>query len=131
MANRRKALMKSDMAFWDQMCYHAAVLEIPIDKSRKRQMPVQVTVAEDILVRDKPFHEIEKAVREGLVIRAYVTGEISIGEVRELLGFQYMDDVADWLHERGIATMRKFKDPDLVKAQQTGFENLRRAFSER
>ncbi len=94
-------------------------------------MPMQVTVTEDILIRDKPFHEVEKAVREGLVIRAYVTGEISIGEVKELLGFQYMDDAADWLHERGIATMRKFSDPELATAQQTGFENLRRAFSQR
>ena len=54
-------------------------------------MPVQIIVAEDILIRGKPFHEVEKAVREGLVIRAYVTGEISIGEVKDLLGFQYSE----------------------------------------
>ncbi len=85
-------------------------------------MPMQVTVNEDILTRGKPFQEVEKAVREGLVIRAYLNAEISLGELAELMGMKYLQ-ARDWLHGQGIATSRKLP-PDLKKTADKNMERL-------
>ncbi len=85
-------------------------------------MPMQVTVNEDILTQGKPSLEVEKAVREGLIIRAYLNSEISVGELAELMGMKYLQ-ARDWLHGQGITTTRKLP-PDLEKTVDKNMERL-------
>lgn len=60
------------------------------------------------------------------LIRDYLAGRISIGRFAELAGIGY-EQARDWLHRRGIATVRKFTDPELERAER---ENYRRLLSE-
>jgi predicted HTH domain antitoxin len=69
-------------------------------------MSVQISIVEPLFFENRNSHELAQAVREGLIIRDYIEGEISMGEVAELLGLPYMK-ARDWLHERGIATLKK------------------------
>lgn len=45
---------------------------------------------------------LEQKVIEGLIIRGYVNAELSLGDVKDLLGYQCIDDAQDWLHARGV-----------------------------
>ncbi|MCP4113736.1 MAG: hypothetical protein GY749_50780 [Desulfobacteraceae bacterium] len=85
-------------------------------------MSVQVCIFDNILIRGKDSCELERAVREGLAIRAYLKTEISIGELGELMGMEYAD-ARDWLHKQGIATTRKLP-PDLEKTANNNMERL-------
>lgn len=85
-------------------------------------MPVQISIPDDVLTEGKQHHELEKAVREGLIIRACLNAEISIGELAELMAMGYMQ-ARDWLHEQGIATTRKLPS-DLEKTEQKNMTKL-------
>lgn len=67
---------------------------------------------------------IELHVREALIIRGYLKAELSLGEVKEILGLQYIDEAMGWLHERGVATTRELPD-DLANIGQQNYENLK------
>ena len=68
-------------------------------------MPIQVPINESIS-RGRDIHVLTKAVKEGLLIRDYLNAEISLGELAELLGLEYIQ-AREWLHSQGIATSRK------------------------
>jgi predicted HTH domain antitoxin len=86
------------------------------------QMPIQVSIPDDILTEGKQCDELEKAIREGLIIRAYLNAEISIGELAELMNMEYIQ-ARDWLHDQGIATTRKLPS-DLEETDQKNMEKL-------
>ena len=52
--------------------------------------------------------EIQATILEGVIIRAYVKAEISLGEVAELTG-QSVEEAMDWLNDLGVNTSRKFR----------------------
>ena len=66
---------------------------------------------------------MEKAVREGLLIRDYVNAEISIGKFAELMQLDY-EEAREWLHQHGIATSRQFTDPALEQAEAENYGNI-------
>jgi predicted HTH domain antitoxin len=80
-------------------------------------------VISDELAHGRKQKEVEKAVREGLLIRDYVNAEISIGKFAELMELNY-EDARDWLHRHGIATSRDFTDPELEKAEKENYEKV-------
>ncbi|MBF0552164.1 MAG: UPF0175 family protein [Deltaproteobacteria bacterium] len=80
----------------------------------------QITI-EDLL-QGKAFDEQQQAIKEGLVIRGYINGELSMGEVAEALGLGYVE-AQDWLHSRGIATMRNLP-PDLKRITKKSLHNV-------
>ncbi len=84
-------------------------------------MPVQVSIRESVS-RGRPHRILVKAVNEGLLIRDYINAEISLGELAELLGMEYIE-ARDWLHRQGIATARKLP-PDLAANVQTNQEKI-------
>ncbi len=49
-------------------------------------MSVQVCALDNILIQGKNNCELERAILEGLAIRAYLKSEISVGELGELMG---------------------------------------------
>jgi predicted HTH domain antitoxin len=83
-------------------------------------------VISDELAHGRKQEEVEKAVREGLLIRDYVNAEISIGKFAELMALNY-EEARDWLHRHGIATSREFTDPELEQAEA---ENYRKVAAE-
>ncbi len=87
-------------------------------------MSPQVAIADNMTQGRSP-EELAAAVTEGLIIRDYLAEEISLGEVREKLGLQYIDDAMDWLHARGIATLRKLPD-DLEASEENAFQKLKK-----
>jgi predicted HTH domain antitoxin len=80
-------------------------------------------VISDELAHGREQKEVEKAVREGLLIRDYINAEISIGKFAELMELNY-EDARDWLHRHGIATSRDFTDPELEKAEKENYEKV-------
>jgi hypothetical protein len=83
---------------------------------------VHIRISDD-LVRGRNKKEIQKAVYEGLLVRDYIKAEISIGKFAALMGMSY-EEGRDWLHKHGIATLRKFTDPELEKAEKENFRLL-------
>jgi len=86
---------------------------------RGTEMPVQVSINESVS-RGRGPRALKKAVKEGLLIRDYLNAEISLGELAELLGLEYLQ-AREWLHRQGIATARKLP-PDIavkVKANES------------
>lgn len=92
-------------------------------KSKETEMPVQVSV-NDSVSRGRSHQTLTKAVKEGLLIRDYLNAEISLGELAELLGVEYAD-AREWLHRQGVATARKFRDPELERVEKANFRKLR------
>ena len=86
-------------------------------------MQVQIFL-DDRLIPSGNTNIIEKQVKEGLIIRGYLNGELSLGEVKEILGFQYIDDAMDWLHEREVATTRELPE-NLATIEQQNYEKLK------
>jgi len=68
-------------------------------------MQVELTVNETIAQGKSP-EQIAREALEGLLIRNYVAGDLSLGEIKEALEFQTIEEVKDWFNERGIATIR-------------------------
>jgi hypothetical protein len=80
---------------------------------------VHIEITDD-LAHGRKKEEMQKAVREGLLIRDYVNAEISIGKFAALMGLSY-EEGRNWLHSHGIATLRKFNDPELEKAEEKNY----------
>jgi predicted HTH domain antitoxin len=89
------------------------------DSTEYGEIIVQIEIADD-LTHGRKKEEMQKAVREGLLIRDYVNAEISIGKFAELMEMNY-EDARDWLHRHGIATTRTFTDPKLEKADEKNY----------
>ena len=67
---------------------------------------IQIAIPE-LLIQGREFSDLEQAVKEGLVIRDYVAGKISLREISDILEMQSIDDAVQWLQTRGIANIRK------------------------
>jgi hypothetical protein len=67
---------------------------------------IQIAIPEHF-IQGREVSDIEQAVKEGLVIRDYLSGKISFKEIKDILEMQYIDDAVKWLHARGIANIRK------------------------
>lgn len=65
--------------------------------------------------------EMRDDLRRGLYLLDYLNGKISIGKFSSLTGMEY-EEGRDWLHDHGIATLRKFNDPELERIEE---ENAR------
>ncbi len=87
-------------------------------------MSVQVSIRESVS-RGRPQRVLVKAVNEGLLIRDYLNAEISMGELAELLGMEYVE-TRDWLRLHGVPTLRKFRDPELERVESENFEELKK-----
>ena len=83
-------------------------------------------VISDELAHGRKQEEMEKAVREGLLIRDYVNAEISIGKFAELMALNY-EEARDWLHRHGITTSRQFTDLELEKAEAENYRQVSEA----
>jgi len=83
---------------------------------------VHIIISDD-LSHGRQQEEMEKAVREGLLIRDYVNAEISIGKFAELMQLDY-EEARDWLHRHGIATSRQFTDAELEKAEAENYRKV-------
>ena len=86
------------------------------------EVRVQIVISDE-LAHGRKQEEMEKAVREGLLIRDFVNAEISIGRFAELMELNY-EEARDWLHRHGIATSRQFTDPDLEQAEQENYRKV-------
>lgn len=89
------------------------------DGAKYGDIIVRIEITDD-LAHGRKKEEVQKAVREGLLIRDYVNAEISIGRFAELMEMNY-EDARDWLHRHGIATTRTFTDPELEKAEEKNY----------
>ncbi len=92
------------------------------DSTEYGDIIVRIEITDD-LAHGRKKEEIQKAVRQGLLIRDYVSAEISIGKFAELMEMNY-EDARDWLHRRGITTTRTFTDPELEKAEEKNYRSV-------
>jgi len=76
-------------------------------------MSIQVSL-NNVFTKDRNTEELQRVIKEGVAIRDYLDAKISMGELADILGMEYME-ARDWLHAKGIATTRKFA-PNLAKA---------------
>jgi len=67
---------------------------------------IQITIP-DLLIQGREFSELEQAVKEGLVIKDYAAGKISLKEIRDILEMKCIDDAVRWLQTSGVANIRK------------------------
>ncbi len=66
--------------------------------------------------------EMQAAILEALIIRAYVKAEISLGEVAELTS-KSVEEAMDWLHSEGVSTSRKLT-PQAQAITDAGLEKV-------
>lgn len=66
--------------------------------------------------------ELQEAILEALIIRAYMKAEISIGEVAEFTG-KSVEEAMDWLNSEGVATTRIFR-PETEAIANTNYETV-------
>ena len=85
-------------------------------------MSVQVSISESV-TRGRVPKDLKKPVTEGLVIHDYLNAKITIGELAESLGME-LEAARAWLHNQGVATLRKFRDPEFEKITQVNFKKL-------
>ncbi|MCK5719700.1 MAG: hypothetical protein KAH84_07085 [Thiomargarita sp.] len=74
---------------------------------------IQIAIPE-FFIQGKEHTELQEAIKEGLIIRDYITGKISLKEIKGILEMQYMDDVIKWLQARGINNIK----PHLIEINQ-------------
>ncbi len=86
---------------------------------------MSVEISDD-LAHGRQQEERQHAVPEGLLIRAYLNAELSLGEFSERMGMSYIHG-RDWLHSHGIATLRAFTDPELEEADERNTQQLSQA----
>ncbi len=73
-------------------------------------MSIQIQISEDLAQGRSP-QQLQHDTTEGLIINDYLNARISLGEVAEKLKIDYVD-ARNWLHNRGIATLRSLS-PEL------------------
>ncbi|MEE4378836.1 MAG: hypothetical protein V2J55_15195 [Candidatus Competibacteraceae bacterium] len=74
---------------------------------------MHVNIADD-LAQGRPESELEKAVREGLLLHDYLNATISLGRFAELMGVSYTEKtgyIATVLPRCGTFTKRRSKQP--------------------
>ncbi len=86
------------------------------------QHTIQITL-DEALVHERDRSELEQGMRQGLILLDYISARISIGRFAELMDLKY-EQARDWLHSRGVATLRRFNDPDLEAACETHYQDL-------
>lgn len=84
-------------------------------------MDIQMHISDDV-VQGRTQRELKKALSEGLLILDYLNARLSIGEMAEKLGMNLVD-ARDWLHGKGIATLRKMS-PELEEVANENMERL-------
>jgi len=91
------------------------------DRPKEHSVSVQVQIRDD-LVQGRSHQELQHATIEVLIIRDYIDGRLSLGEVAEKLGMEYVA-ARDWLHNHGIATLRSLS-PELEKVAKENTKRL-------
>ncbi len=86
------------------------------------QHTVQVTL-DGALIHERDDVELRQSMKQGLILLDYLSAKISIGRFAELMGMGY-EQAMTWLHERGVATLRKLSEPDLEKSIEDNFGQL-------
>ncbi len=83
---------------------------------------LQVTL-DDALIHERDDVELRQSMMKGLILLDYLSAKISIGRFAELMGMGY-EQATMWLHERGIATLKKLSDPDLERTIEDNYGGL-------
>jgi len=83
---------------------------------------VQITL-DDTLVQERETPELQEIMRQGLILLDYLSSRISVGRFAELMGMTPLQ-AGDWLHRRGIATLRRFTDGDLEAQCEDNYREL-------
>ncbi len=86
------------------------------------QHTVHVTL-DDALILERNEIELRESMKQGLILLDYLSAKISIGRFAELMEMGY-EQATSWLHERGIATLRKLNDPALERAVEDNYRSL-------
>ena len=86
------------------------------------QHTLQVTL-EDTLIHERDDVELRRSMKQGLILLDYLSARISIGRFAELMGMGYEQATA-WLHERGVATLRKLQASELESNIEDNFDRL-------
>ena len=84
-------------------------------------MSVQVKFSND-LAQGRSHQELQHDATEELIIRDYINARLSLGEVAKKLDMDYVN-TRNWLHSRGIATLRSLP-PELEKIAKENTERL-------
>ncbi len=93
-----------------------------LQEDPRMQHTIQVAL-EDTLIHDRDDNQLRQSMKQGLILLDYLSARISIGRFAELMGMGY-EQATSWLHERGVATLRKISDPDLEGAIEDNYQTL-------
>jgi hypothetical protein len=91
-------------------------------------MKILLDISEDATL-GRNEQEMREDLRRGLYLLDYLNGKISIGKFASLMEMGY-EDGRDWLHVHGIATLRKFNDPELERIEEENFRQLEKSLEE-
>ena len=83
---------------------------------------MQIEITEE-LVHGRQPEELQRAAREGLLIRDYLEADITLGEFAALMGMS-PEMMSDWLRRRGIAVLHRFNDPVLEQADEEHYRQV-------
>lgn len=85
-------------------------------------MKIRLDISDDMMLGRKE-KEMQDDLRRGLYLLDYLDGKISIGKFASFMGMNY-EEGRDWLHDHGIATLRKFTDPALEEIAEKNYQDL-------
>ncbi|MBF0475210.1 MAG: hypothetical protein HQK59_05135 [Deltaproteobacteria bacterium] len=98
------------------------LMEAEICFQEKMKEPEFRKAWEEDEIRPEIEKEPRQAIRERLIIQAYIHGMLSMGDVAELLDLKYVI-AQKWLHGQGIATMRGLP-PELKDITDKSLHNV-------
>ncbi|MBF0555696.1 MAG: UPF0175 family protein [Nitrospirae bacterium] len=84
--------------------------------------PAIQNITIEYLTRGINPEEREQAIKEGLSLRGYLNGVLSIGELTKTLGLGF-DDTKKWLDDRGVPLLRRLP-PELEKTVQKNMQEV-------
>jgi predicted HTH domain antitoxin len=85
-------------------------------------MNISITL-DDNLVHGRSLQQLQQDIQEALILLDYIRADISLEKFAELMGIDYVQ-ARNWLHQRGISTLRHFKDSELVQVSEVNYRRL-------
>ena len=94
-----------------------------ITKTRERsKMQMEISL-DDRLMKGINLNRFNQYVTECVIIRKYQNSELSLGEVKELLGLKNEEGTIHWLSQKGVATIKRMS-PDLEKIAEAHTQKI-------
>lgn len=95
-------------------------------KTTGADVNVQLSL-EETLSHGRSQQELQSQLRLAFIVWEYIQGEVSLGEVSQLLGKEYIETM-EWLNDMGVDTIRKMP-PDIDDVTKQSAQSIKSSVS--